>query len=136
MIAAVDAAGAHDDSVLQVRPLRTAGVAALAAQAHADAQRGDYVAAAQLLDSALRHAPHAPDLLQSRAEMAMALGQWDQAQTLAQEAIHDGPRFGELCARSWQTLAEIAQAQGNQTTQAQAQQRVAACRKPDPYARH
>lgn len=136
MITAIEAAGARDDSVLQVHPLRSAGVEALAAQARADAQQGDYTAAAQLLDRALSHEPHAPDLLQARAEMAMALGQWDDANSLVREAIRTGPRFGALCARSWQTLAEIAQAQGDAATLSHAQQRVATCRKPDPDATH
>ncbi|MCK9366194.1 MAG: tetratricopeptide repeat protein [Metallibacterium scheffleri] len=132
MLAAVRAAGARDNSVLQVHPLRSPGVAALMAQAHTLAAQGDYAGAASLLDRASRFEPHAPDILQTRAEMALAQGDWTLAQQLAQQALRRGPRFGALCARGWQTLAEVARAQRDAALQAQAGQRVAACRKSDP----
>ncbi len=132
LLAAVRRAGAHDNSVLQVHPLRSPGVAALVTQADAAAAQGDYTAAARLLDHALRFEPHAPDLLQARAEMALAQGDWTLAQQLARQALRRGPRFGALCARGWQTLAEVARVQRDAALQAQAGQRVAACRKSDP----
>ena len=132
LLTAVRQAGAHDNSVLQVHPLRSAGVSALVAQAHAAAAQADYAGAARLLDRALEFEPHAPDLLQARAEMALAQGDWTLAQQLAQQALQRGPRFGALCARGWQTLAEVARVQRDAATQVQAEQRVAACRKSDP----
>jgi predicted Zn-dependent protease len=118
--------------VLQVHPLRSPGVAALVTQAHTVAAQGDYAGAARLLDRALQFEPHAPDLLQTRAEMALAQGDWALAQQLARQALRRGPRFGALCARGWQTLAEVARVQRDAATQAQAEQRVVACRKSDP----
>jgi tetratricopeptide (TPR) repeat protein len=132
MLKAVRAAGARDDSVLQVHPLRSPGVAALVTQADAAAAQGDYAAAARLLDRALRFEPHAPDLLQARAEMALAQGDWTLAQQLARQALRRGPRFGALCARGWQTLVEVARAQRDPARAAQAAQRVVACRESDP----
>ncbi len=128
MLAAIHAAGAGDHSVLQVHPLQSAGVDALAAQAHAAVQAGDYATAATLLDAALQREPQAPDLLQARAAVALALGQWTQAQDLALRAVHLGPRAGALCARSWQTLAEAVRAQGDAAGAAAARRRVAVCR--------
>jgi thioredoxin-like negative regulator of GroEL len=128
MLAAVRAAGAHDHSVLQVHPLRSPGVAALVRQADAAAAQGDYAGAARLLDRALQFEPHAPDLLQARAEMALAQGDW----TLARQALRRGPRSGALCARGWQTLVEVARVQRDAAAQAQAEQRVAACHEPEP----
>ncbi len=132
MLKAVRAAGARDDSVLQVHPLRSPGVAALVTQADAAAAQGDYAAAARLLDRALRFEPRAPDLLQARAEMALAQGDWTLAQQLARQALRRGPRFGALCARGWQTLVEVARAQRDPARAAQAAQRVVACRESDP----
>ena len=132
MLTAVRAAGARDDSVLQEHPLRSPGVAALAAQAHALAARGDYAAAARLLDRASRFEPRAPDILQVRAEMALAQGEWTQARQLARQALRRGPRYGALCARGWQTLVEVARVQRDAALQAQAGQRVVACRESDP----
>ena len=132
MLAAVRRAGADNHSVLQIHPLRAAGVAALAAQARAAAEVGDYATAAQLFDQALAREPDAPDLLQDRAEMALAQGEWAAAGQFAASALRHGPRFGALCARGWQTLAEIAYAHGQTDQYTTDRQHVDTCRKPNP----
>ena len=132
MLAAVRRAGADNHSVLQIHPLRAAGVAALAAQARAAAEVGDYATAAQLFDQALAREPDAPDLLQDRAEMALAQGEWAAAGQFAASALRHGPRFGALCARGWQTLAEIAYAHGQTDQYTIDRQHVDTCRKPNP----
>ena len=132
MLAAVRRAGADNHSVLQIHPLRAAGVAALAAQARAAAEVGDYATAAQLFDQALAREPDAPDLLQDRAEMALAQGEWAAAGQFAARALRHGPRFGALCARGWQTLAEIAYAHGQTDQYTIDRQHVDTCRKPNP----
>ena len=132
MLAAIHRAGADNHSVLHIHPLRPAGVAALAAQARAAAEVGEYATAAQLFDRALAREPDAPDLLQDRAEMALAQGEWAAAGQFAARALRHGPRFGALCARGWQTLAEIAYARGLTDQYSTARQHVDACRKPNP----
>ena len=132
MLAAIRRAGADNHSVLQIHPLRPAGVDALAAQARAAAEAGDYATAAQLLDQALAREPDAPDLLQDRAETALARGEWAAAGQYAARALRHGPRFGALCARGWQTLAEIARAHGQSAQYTTDRQRVDACRKRNP----
>ncbi|MBW8075029.1 MAG: tetratricopeptide repeat protein [Metallibacterium scheffleri] len=132
MLAAVRRAGADNHSVLQIHPLRAAGVTALAAQARAAAEVGDYATAAQLFDQALAREPDAPDLLQDRAEMALAQGEWAAAGQFAASALRHGPRFGALCARGWQTLAEIAYAHGQTDQYTIDRQHVDTCRKPNP----
>jgi len=132
MLAAIRRAGADNHSVLQIHPLRPAGVDALAAQARAAVAAGDYATAAQLFDRALAREPDAPDLLQDRAEMALAQGEWAAAGQFAARALRHGPRFGALCARGWQTLAEIAYARGLTDQYSTDRQHVDACRKPNP----
>ena len=132
ILAAIRRAGADNHSVLQIRPLRPAGVDALAAQARAAVAVGDYATAAQLLDQALAREPDAPDLLQDRAEMALVQGEWAAAGQFAARALRHGPRFGALCARGWQTLAEIAHARGQTDQYTTDRQHVDACRKPNP----
>ena len=132
MLAAIRRAGADNHSVLQIHPLRPAGVAALAAQARAAAEVGDYATAAQLFDQALAREPDVPNLLQDRAEMALAQGEWAAAGQFAARALRHGPRFGALCARGWQTLAEIAYAHGQTDQYTTDRQHVDTCRKPNP----
>ena len=132
ILAAIRRAGADNHSVLQIRPLRPAGVDALAAQARAAVAVGDYATAAQLLDQALAREPDAPDLLQDRAEMALVQGEWAAAGQFAARALRHGPRFGALCARGWQTLAEIAHARGQTDQYTTDRQHVDTCRKLNP----
>ena len=134
LIAAIRAAGAHDGSVVNVVPLRPPGVQALLDHARADEDAGHWHAAATALDQALALDPRAPDVLQDRAEAAVALARWAQAETLAQRSWTLGPRVGALCARNWQTVLEMRRltgvGKGNGVAQARAA--LAACKVSGP----
>jgi len=105
-VAAIRAAGADDDSIIDVKPLRDPAVAALIDQAQRDEQSGAYAAAAAALDQALKITPDAPDLLQERAEIAVRMKDFVTAEKLAHKSWSLGPRVGPLCARNWQTIVE------------------------------
>ena len=136
LIAAIRAAGAHDGSVVNVVPLRPPGVQTLLDHARADEIAGHWHAAATALDQALTLDPHAPDVLQDRAEVAVALARWAQAETLAQRSWALGPRVGALCARNWQTVLEMRQltdtGAGKGNGVAQARDALAACKVSGP----
>ncbi|WP_395120065.1 tetratricopeptide repeat protein [Rhodanobacter sp. FW102-FHT14D06] len=128
-VAAIRAAGAHDDSVIDVKPLRDPAVDALMVQAEQDERSGNYTAAAATLDKALQISPDAPDLLQERAEIAIRLKNFVRAEKLAHKSWTLGPRLGPLCARNWQTIVET-RLQANDTVGAStARKWVQQCRK-------
>ena len=107
MVAAIRAAGAADNSVIDVKPLLDPGVAALVDTAHQDEQAGKYPDAAAALNQALKITPESPDLLQDRAEIAVRLGDFKNAEKLAHQSWSLGPKLGPLCARNWQTIVEV-----------------------------
>ena len=117
LVAAIRAAGAADNSIIDVQPLRDPAVAALIDAAHQDEQTGKYAAAASELDQALKITPDSPDLLQDRAEIAVRLKDFPGAEKLAHQSWSLGPKLGPLCARNWQTIVE---------TRLQAQDKVGA----------
>lgn len=101
---------------------------ALLDRARADEIAGHWHAAATALDQALALAPDAPDVLQDRAEVAVALARWAQAEKFAQRSWALGPRVGALCARNQQTILEMLQIAGDAAGAAQARAALAACR--------
>lgn len=105
-VAAIRAAGAHDDSIIDVQPLRDPAVDALMTEARQNERSGNYAAAAAAVDKALQISPEAPDLLQERAELAIRLKDFAAAEKLAHKSWSLGPRVGPLCARNWQTIVE------------------------------
>lgn len=127
MVAAIRAAGANEQSVINVHPLTDPGVAALQEAAKRDEQTGKYADAAAKLDQALKLSPDAPDLLQYRAEMAVRLGDYHDAEKLARRSWSLGPKLGPLCARNWQTVVEVRQFQGDQAGMASARESVSQC---------
>lgn len=128
-VAAIRAAGAHDDSVIDVKPLRDPAVDALMAQADRDERGGSYAAAAAALDRALQISPDAPELLQDRAEIAIRLKDFTRAEKLAHRSWTLGPRLGPLCARNWQTIVETRLQLNDQAGAATARKWVQQCRK-------
>ncbi len=106
-VAAIRAAGDREKSVIDVHALRDPGVTALQDAARYDEQSGKYADAAATLDQALKLSPDSPDLLQERAEMAVRLKDFSAAERLAHKSWSLGPRLGPLCARNWQTIAEM-----------------------------
>lgn len=129
MVAAIRAAGDHEDSVINVHPLRDPGVSALLDGAQNDEHAGQYQAAAAKLDQALRLSPNAPDLLQERAEVDVYLGDYASAEKLANQSWSLGPKLGPLCARNWQTIVEIRQRANDDAGVAAARTSVQQCHK-------
>ncbi|HET7267639.1 MAG TPA: tetratricopeptide repeat protein [Oleiagrimonas sp.] len=131
MVAAIRAAGAKDDSVVRVKPLREPGVDHLLAKAQQRASKGRYEDAAAALDKALKLAP-SPDILQKRAELAVRLGDYGQAGKLARRSYRLGPKVGGLCARNWQTVLEMRRIAGDAAGVAVARKAVAKCEESGP----
>jgi tetratricopeptide (TPR) repeat protein len=128
-VAAIRAAGAHDDSIIDVKPLRDPAVNALMVEAQQDERAGNYAAAAAALDKALRISPDAPDLLQDRAEIAIRLKDFAGAEKLAHKSWALGPRLGPLCARNWQTIVEARLQANDKVGATTARKWVQQCRK-------
>jgi Tfp pilus assembly protein PilF len=80
---------------------------ALAAEAE-----GDYVLAKKRLDEALQVNPSDPQILQSRAELAIRDSAWVQAEQYAQRSFDSGAKLGSLCRRNWLTMHYARMAQG------------------------
>lgn len=107
LVAAIRAAGDREKSVIDVTPLRDPGVTALQQSALADERAGKYQDAADKLDQAIKLSPSSPDLLQDRAEAAVYLKDYAHAEKLARQSFDTGSKMGSLCARNWQTIAEM-----------------------------
>ncbi len=129
---AIRDAGRDMDSAVQVQPLRDAAIDGYAQQSREAEARNDYAGAALLLEKALKLAPDAPDLLQSRAEIDIALGDFVAAEKNALQSFKLGPRVGSLCARNWQTVAQARTGMGDAATAQQAGLRLKECRVAAP----
>jgi tetratricopeptide (TPR) repeat protein len=127
MVAAIRAAGAREQSVIAVQPLADPGITAWRQAAQADTDAGHYDAAAAKLDQALKRSPDSPELLQDRAEVAIYQHDYALAQKLAQQSWTLGPKLGPLCARNWETMAQLRQQAGDDAGAATAQESVAKC---------
>ncbi len=128
-VAAIRAAGDQEKSVIDVTPLRDPGVAALEDAALNDEAAGRYADAATKLDQAIKLSPKSPDLLQDRAEIAVRLKDYANAEQLAHHSWELGPRLGPLCARNWQTIVEMRQQAGDAAGVQTARQGVKDCHK-------
>jgi predicted Zn-dependent protease len=129
MLASIHAAGEKEKSVIDVNPLRDPGVAALQDAAEGDQRVGKYSDAAAKLDQAIKISPNSPDLLQDRAELAIRLKDYANAEQFAHRSWELGPKLGPLCARNWQTVAELRQRAGDDAGAAAAAKGVAECHK-------
>ncbi len=127
MLASIHAAGDKEKSAIDVNPLREPGVATLQDAAAGDMRTGQYDAAAVKLDQALKLSPNSPDLLQDRAELAIRLKDYASAEKLAQRSWELGPRLGPLCARNWQTIAELRERAGDDAGAATAAKSLQQC---------
>ena len=107
MVAAIRAAAGDADAELAVQPLRDSTVEDLRQQAaHLEGKRL-YRAAATALDQALAIYPEDPALLQERAEVAVLLREFDEAEVLARRAFDLGAKVGPLCRRHWATVKAV-----------------------------
>ncbi|HEX8779499.1 MAG TPA: tetratricopeptide repeat protein [Rhodanobacter sp.] len=127
MVAAIRVAGEREQSVIAVQPLADPGIEAWKQAARADSDAGHYDAAAAKLDQALKHSPDSPELLQDRAEVAVYQRDYALAQKLARQSWTLGPKLGPLCARNWETVAQLRQEAGDEAGAATAQKWVAKC---------
>lgn len=127
MLSSIRMAGEKEKSVIDVNPLRDPGVAALQDAAEGDLRVGKYSDAATKLDQALKISPNSPDLLQDRAEVAIRLKDYANAEQLAHRSWDLGPKLGPLCARNWQTIAELRRHAGDEAGAANASKSVAQC---------
>lgn len=132
VVAAIRAAGQQDKSAIEVAPLRDPSVQHLVDAAHADAVARRYQDAADKLDQALKLSPHAPDLLQDRAELAVRLHDYAGAERLARESFAVGPKLGSLCARNWQTVIEMRKLASDDASVASARHALAQCQVDGP----
>lgn len=107
MVAAIRAAAGDADAELAVQPLRDSTVEDLRQQATQFEGKRMYRAAAAALDEALALHPHDPALLQERAETAVLLRAFDDAEVLARRAHGLGAKVGPLCRRHWATVKAI-----------------------------
>ena len=129
LVAAIRAAGNREKSIIDVSPLRDPAVTALQDGAHADERAGRYPDAAAKLDHALKLSPESPDLLQDRAEIAVRMRDFPMAEKLAHQSWSLGPKLGPLCARNWQTVAEMRLQANDSAGAASARKWVQSCHK-------
>lgn len=73
---------------------------------------GNYAQAKKLLDQALQVNPADPQVLQSRAELAIRDQAWVQAEQYARRSFDSGAKLGSLCRRNWLTMHYARMAQG------------------------
>lgn len=108
MLAAVrQAAQGTDERELDVQPLRENQVEDLRETAKAAFAQGDAAAAAAALDQALAIVADDPAMLQERAEAALALADFDQAERLSVRATELGSAVGPWCRRHWETVRQV-----------------------------
>ena len=132
MVAAIRAAAGHDDSELAVQPLRDPMVEDLREDALRLESRQQYAEAAAALDKALGIVPEDPALLQERAEAALLLRQFDEAERLARHAYDLGAKVGPLCRRHWATVRQARLVAGDAAGAQAAQVQVDGCKVAGP----
>jgi len=129
MVAQVRAAGGDDDSrELAVQPLRDPAVEDLRQDAAQLERQKRYADAAAALDKALAINPDDPATLQERAEIALLMGDPDQAETLARRGFELGAKVGPLCRRHWATVEQTRLVAGDAQGAASAKTQMEACK--------
>lgn len=126
-LSAVLAVAKADDRELAVQPVRDPQVEDLRETSAAAQKRADWKASAEALDQALQISPQDPAVLQERAEAALALGDWERAETLSRKALELGSRTGPLCRRHWATIEQSQLARGQEQNAASARTQIASC---------
>lgn len=134
MLATIRAAGRADDELL-VQPWRDPMVEDLRQSAQADERRGRYAEAAAALEQALAIVPNDPALLQERAEAAILLNDFADAERRARMAHALGAKVGPLCRRHWATVRAVrfAARDGAGAEAAQAQMDACTLKAPHRY---
>ena len=104
LIVEVRRAGADGEDAIEVHALQDPVVSDLREAAARQEREHSYEAADAIVRQALVLAPGDPELLQWRAELALAMGQLDDAVRLANASWETGPRLGSLCRRNWAAI--------------------------------
>lgn len=130
LIATIRAAAGNDEDELAVQPLRDPHVEDLRQQAVQLERNHLYRAAATVLDQALAISPDDPAVLQERAEIAILLRDFEQAETLARRAYDAGAKVGPLCRRHWATIEQVRIADDDAVNAAAAKVQFATCTAP------
>jgi tetratricopeptide (TPR) repeat protein len=126
IVALIRASGEAGDE-LAVQPLRDPGVEDLRQTATRLEARRQYAEAAAALDQALDIVADDPALLQERAELALLLRQYDDAEQRARRADALGSQVGPLCRRHWATVRQVRLLAGDADGASSAAARVEAC---------
>lgn len=105
-VKAIRAAGANDESVVQINPWRDPAVEGFLAEAAKAENAKQFDQAFSAIGKARNLAPDAPDLLQTEAEIEFLRGNTIEAEKLAYESFRKGPQIGRLCQQNWQTILE------------------------------
>jgi tetratricopeptide (TPR) repeat protein len=109
------------------RPARMGPAAsALLAQAHAQANAGEYVAAGATLERALRIEPDTPLLWVELGRVQLAQGNAAQADAMGRKALALASGDGEAQAAAWTLIAGSLRARGNTAEAVEAERRAAA----------
>lgn len=115
------------NSTLEVVPVESPSVALLLARARQAESELRFPEAQSLLSEALKEEPDNPRVYQSQAELALKQRRFDLAERLAMGAFERSAQVGELCARSWLTVAEARLGRSDVDATAQARRRALAC---------
>ncbi len=109
------------------RPARMGPAAsALLAQAHAQANAGEYVAAGATLERALRIEPDTPLLWVELGRVQLAQGNAAQADAMGRKALALASGDGAAQAAAWTLIAGSLRARGNTAEAVEAERRAAA----------
>lgn len=127
LLAEVRAAGADGDDSLDVQPLRDPEIEDLRASATRAETAARFDEADGYLREALAIAPDDPDLLQWRAELALAQARYDEAVQLASRSYETGPKLGALCRRNWTAVKLAREMTGHAAAATAAAQQAARC---------
>lgn len=90
---------------------------------------GDLARAETLLERALRMDSRDPQLLENMAEVQLALGHWEQAETFAERARAARSDSADQCRRSWRMVALAREGAGNMKGAVRAWNEAEACLK-------
>jgi len=128
MVAQVRAAAGADDRELAVQPLRDPMAEDLREDAAKAEREKRYADAAKALDKALEITPGDPATLQERAEIALLMGNPEQAEALARRGFESGAKVGPLCRRHWATIEQARLVDGDAAGAQAAKTQLEACK--------
>ena len=128
MVAQVRATAGDDDRELAVQPLRDPMVEDLRQDAARLEREKKYPDAAAALDKALQVTPDDPSALQERAEIALLMGNPEQAESFARRGFEKGSKVGPLCRRHWATIEQARLVAGDAAGAQAAKTQLDACK--------